>query len=34
MGTNQHITPKGDLWQVKGARNEISTNVSSLYYSL
>lgn len=27
MGKNQHVTPKGDLWQVKGAGNEWATKI-------
>ena len=27
MGKNQHVTPKGDSWQVKGAGNERATKI-------
>lgn len=27
MGKNQHVTPKGDAWQVKGAGNEKATKL-------
>lgn len=27
MGKNQHVTPKGDQWQVKGAGNEKATKI-------
>ena len=27
MGKNQHVTPKGDQWQVKGAGNERATKL-------
>ena len=29
MGKNQHVTPKGDKWQVKGAGNEKATAVTN-----
>lgn len=29
MGKNQHVTKKGDLWQVKGAGNEKATGLFS-----
>lgn len=28
MGKNQHVTPKGDKWQVKGAGNTKATKLS------
>lgn len=27
MSRNQHVTPKGDKWQVKGAGNEKATSI-------
>ena len=27
MGKNQHVTPKGDLWQVKGSGNSKATKL-------
>lgn len=27
MGKNQHVTPKGDQWQVKGAGNSKATKL-------
>jgi uncharacterized protein YdaT len=27
MGKNQHVTPKGDKWQVIGAGNQKATNI-------
>lgn len=27
MGKNQHVTPKGDKWQVKGAGNKKATKL-------
>lgn len=27
MGKNQHVTPKGDQWQVKGAGNQKATKL-------
>jgi hypothetical protein len=27
MGKNQHVTPKGDKWQVKGAGNDKATKL-------
>ena len=27
MGKNQHVTPKGDHWQVKGAGNQKATKL-------
>jgi len=27
MGKNQHVTPKGDLWQVIGAGNDKATKL-------
>lgn len=27
MGKNQHVTPKGDSWQVKGAGNKRATKI-------
>ena len=27
MGKNQHVTPKGDKWQVKGAGNSKATKL-------
>ena len=27
MGKNQHVTPKGNQWQVKGAGNQKATKV-------
>jgi uncharacterized protein YdaT len=27
-GRNQHVTPKGDNWQVKGAGNEKATKIT------
>lgn len=27
-GKNQHVTPKGDTWQVKGAGNEKATKIT------
>lgn len=27
MGKNQHVTPKGNIWQVKGAGNEKATKL-------
>jgi hypothetical protein len=27
MGKNQHVTPKGNLWQVKGAGNRRATKL-------
>ena len=27
MGKNQHVTPKGDKWQVKGAGNQKATKL-------
>lgn len=29
MGKNQHVTPKGGMWQVKGAGNSKATAVVS-----
>ena len=29
MGKNQHVTPHGDAWQVKGAGNQRATVVTS-----
>ena len=28
MGKNQHVTPRGDQWQVKGAGNQRATAVT------
>ena len=28
MGKNQHVTPRGDQWQVKGAGNQKATAVT------
>lgn len=32
MGRNQHVTPKGDFWQVKGAGNEKATKLFDTQY--
>ncbi|NLI54171.1 MAG: DUF2188 domain-containing protein [Clostridiales bacterium] len=29
MGKNQHVTPRGNQWQVKGAGNQRATAVTS-----
>lgn len=29
MGKNQHVTPRGDVWQVKGAGNQKATKLFS-----
>lgn len=32
MGRNQHVTPNGDSWQVKGAGNERATKLFDTQY--
>ena len=32
MGKNQHVTPKGNKWQVKGAGNSKATKIFNTQY--
>lgn len=32
MGKNQHVTPRGGVWQVKGAGNQKATVITNTQY--